>query len=196
MDGPSPLVAAEYLSTTTEGRSSWHNPAPPQRDDVQIKSARFLHLARETASVDFNSDFGIEVGYVITQPVRQLEVVCRVTDAQGNIVWTSWDTDRTSWRGRLREPGVYLSTCRVQAGLLRPGRYTVSVGAIGGRHESGSEPYYESVLAFDISQIGYPLNKERVGIVTPLLHWEVVRLEKPADAGLATDPVPNSIVRS
>jgi lipopolysaccharide transport system ATP-binding protein len=190
MDGPSSSVAAEYLSTTTEGRSGWQNLDPPQRDDVQVRSARLLRRERETTSVDFNSDFEIEVGYVISRPVRQLEVVCRVTDAQGNIVWTSWDTDRTSWRGRLREPGVYLSTCRVQSELLRPGGYTVSVGAIGGWHESGGEPYYESVLAFDVSQVGYPLNKERVGIVTPLLDWRVARVDKRVDAELATDRVP------
>jgi lipopolysaccharide transport system ATP-binding protein len=192
MDGPSTSVAAEYLSATTEGRSSWLNPSPPEHDDVQIRSARLLNLERETSSVDFNSEFEVEIGYTITRSVRQLEVVCRVTDAQGNVIWTSWDTDKTSWRGRLREPGVYTSTCKVQPRLLRPGRYTVSVAAIGGHHQSAGEPYYESVLAFDISQIGYPLNKERVGIVAPLLDWEVVRLEK-TDSALAA-PVSDSML--
>jgi lipopolysaccharide transport system ATP-binding protein len=190
MDSSSSSVAAEYLRTAAEGRSSWQNPNPPEHDDVQVTSARLLRRQRETTSVDFTSDFEIEVGYIISRPVRQLEVVCRVTDVQGNIVWTSWDTDTTSWRGRSREPGVYLSTCRVSAGLLRPGRYTVSVGAIGGRHETGGEPYYESVLAFDLSQIGYPLNKERMGIVTPLLDWKVVRVDTRVGPELTTDSVP------
>ena len=190
MDGPSISVAAEYLRTAAEGCSSWQNPDIPAHDDVQVTSARLLRRDRETDFVDFNSDFEIEVGYTITRPVRQLAVLCRVTDAQGNIVWTSWDTDTTSWRGQLREPGVYLSTCRVQPGLLRPGRYTVGVGAIGGYHQTGGEPYYETVLAFDLSPIGYPLSKERMGIITPLLDWEVVRVDKRVDEGLAADRLP------
>jgi homopolymeric O-antigen transport system ATP-binding protein len=187
MDGPSAVVAAEYLRTAAEGRSSWHNLDPPEHADVQVTSARLLRREHETTSMDFTSDFEIEVGYTITNPVRELVVLCRMTDVQGNIVWTSWDTDTTLWRGRSREPGVYLSTCRVPAGLLRPGRYTVSVGSIGGRHESGGEPYYESVLAFDLSPIGYPLNKERMGIVTPLLDWDVVRVDNRVDAEFSTD---------
>jgi len=190
LDGPSSSVAAEYLEATSEGRSSWLNPDPPQHDDVQIRSARLLLLQRETSSVDFNSEFEIEIGYTITKSVRQLEVVARVTDAQGNIIWTSWDTDNTSWRGRVREPGAYISRCEVQPGLLRPGRYTVSVAAIGGHHQGGSEPYYESVLAFDVSPIGYPLNKERMGIVTPVLEWSILRVDcTDGAAKMETNPV-------
>jgi lipopolysaccharide transport system ATP-binding protein len=190
LDGPSSSVVAAYLHISAEGRSSWQNPEPPEHDDIQITSARLLRRDRETITVDFSSDFEVQVGYTITRSVRQLEVLCRMTDAQGNIVWTSWDTDATSWRGRPREPGVYLSTCRVPSGLLRPGRYTVGAGAIGGHHETGGEPYYESVLAFELSPVGYPLNKERMGIVTPLLDWEVVRVDKTVGAQMETNHVP------
>jgi lipopolysaccharide transport system ATP-binding protein len=188
MDGPSSSVAAEYLRSATEGNSIWQNPNPPEHDDIRVTSARLLRGERETTTVDFNSDFEVEVGYVITQPVRQLVVLCRMTDVQGNIVWTSWDTDKTCWRGLSRDRGVYLSTCRVAAGLLRPGRYSVSVGAIGGHHEAGSEPFYESALAFDVSPVGYPLNKERMGIVTPVLDWNVVRVDRTIGAQMETNP--------
>jgi homopolymeric O-antigen transport system ATP-binding protein len=192
MDGPASSVVAEYLRTTAEGCPSWKNPDPPQHDDVQVTSARLLLRDRETMSVDFTSDFEVEVGYVIARRVRELVVLCRMIDTQGNVVWTSWDTDKTSWRGLARERGVYLSTCKVTAGLLRPGRYTVTVGAIGGYHEAGSEPIYDSVLAFDVSPVGYPLNKERIGIVTPLLDWEVAQADKRVGAEVATDPVPGT----
>jgi hypothetical protein len=62
------------------------------------------------------------------------------------------------------------------------------VGAIGGHHEAGSEPFYESVLAFDVSPVGYPLNKERMGIVTPVLDWNVERVDTTNGAQMEANP--------
>ena len=75
----------------------------------------------------------------------------------------------------MREPGSYVSICKMPGALLRPGRYRLSVGAhIGSIKVFG---YYENVLAFDISEVGYCLNLNRGGIVTPLLAWDIRRAE-------------------
>jgi lipopolysaccharide transport system ATP-binding protein len=189
MEGPSMSVVAAYLPSAAEGRAAWQNPEPPDRDDVQVTSARLLLAGEETTTVDFGSDFEIEIGYTLKLQARHLAVLCRMTDVQGNVVWTSWDTDTTLWRGRLRDPGTYLSTCKVPAGLLRPGRYSVSVGSIGAGYLMRGQSYYEAVLSFEVSPVGYPLNQERMGIVTPLLDWDVAEVGAEMNSQLAADAV-------
>jgi lipopolysaccharide transport system ATP-binding protein len=189
MDGTSMSVVAAYLPSAAEGCAAWQNLEPPDRDDVQVTSARLLLAGQEATTVDFRSDFEVEIGYTLNRKARHLAVLCRMTDVQGNVVWTSWDTDTTLWRGRLRDPGTYLSTCKIPAGLLRPGRYSVSVGSIGAGYLTRGHSYYEAVLCFEVSPVGYPLNQDRMGIVTPLLDWDVAQVGAEMNSELAADAV-------
>lgn len=168
-------VVGSYLLSETAARSTWTNlSASCSGIEVQLQSVRVLCDDHQpSAVVRFDRPFQLEIKYRVIKPVRDLSILCRLTDSQGNIVWTVWDTDTTDWKGQIREPGTYLSICKIPAGLLRPGRYLLSVGA----HISNVKlfDYHENVLAFDVSEMGYPLNPDRIGIITPLLAWEIKR---------------------
>ena len=180
LDDASSSVVSSYLSSGTQTSSTWnrnHSSIEASADNIQIKSARVLSTDNEpTAVVNFGSQFKIEIAYEITHPVTNLSMLCRVTDSQGNVVWTSWDTDTTDWKVRAREPDCYLSVCKVPACLLRPGRYYLSVGGFGDVRMKQPH-YHENVLAFDVSEVGYHLNLDRRGVITPLLEWEVKRID-------------------
>jgi len=177
LDGPSSTVVSAYLSTGTQNLSFWVNPSySPGLSEFQVKQVRLLSLHNQLVSdISFHSAFKMELTYEAMQPIKGLALICRLTDSQGTVVWTSWDTDGDGWNGTHVTPaGSYLSTCKLPARLLRPGRYFISIGACSSKERFD---YHENVLAFDISEFGYPLNSGRMGVVTPILEWNTRQLQ-------------------
>jgi hypothetical protein len=125
-----------------------------------------------TSVVEFNKQFKVEIAYEVFKPLRNVAILCRITDSHGNIILTSRDTDTTDWDDRVREPGQYLSICQVPGALLKPGRYLLSIGA---RTMDRNIEFLDGVLTFDVSEVGSRLNSGRIGIIAPLLRWEVNR---------------------
>ncbi len=179
LDGPASQVVADYLSSSGTERFIWINHAfdPLSQVSVQFESARVLSSENHpTAVVDYDRPFRIEIGYELRSPLRSLAVVFRLMDAIGNIIWTSWDSDQTGWRNAdVRDAGTYLSTCTVPAGLLKPGPYHLILEAFTPETHFAR---HENVLTLEISEVGYPFKPERQGIITPLLRWDVRRIEE------------------
>jgi lipopolysaccharide transport system ATP-binding protein len=174
--GDPSAVIAEYLSDSARAQSTWVNPSDGAgKQETRIESVRILTAAGDPSSaVSFDREFRIEIGYQVIYPTRNLTVLCRLTDCRGTVIWTSWDTDSTHWNGLIREPGRYLSVCHVPGSLLRPGQYFVSVAA----YVRGVKvlDIHEGALSVDVSEVGFRMNPERVGVITPVLRWEVVPL--------------------
>ena len=108
-------------------------------------------------------------------PVAWTEITTSTTSVIDGMLGT-WDTDTTKWDGRVRDPGRYLSICKAPGGLLKPSHYHLSVGLVLDRKTLAD--YHEHVLRFEVSQIGYLLNPNRLGIITPLLEWDVKRIDE------------------
>lgn len=174
-------VVASYLSPQAVSRSIWTNPCNSScSQEAQVKSVCVLSMDnRPTSVVEFDKQFKVEIAYDVFHTIRNLCVLCRLADMQGNIIWTSWDSDTTDWNARVKQPGRYLSICKIPKCLLKPGTYLLSteVGVFNGKGFG----YYENVLAFDVSEVGYHLNANRLGAITPLLEWEVKRIGAPLE---------------
>lgn len=175
--GPSSEVVASYLLSEGGNDAEWTNSAfPDAASQTEIKSARILSQDnRPTAVHAFDESFQIEIGYEIINPIRGQAIACQLTDLQGNNLIISYDTDTTVWNGQYRERGNYTSTCKVPGGLLRPGRYLLSVSARSPKisRSSGKITEHINVLAFEISEQGFPFSGSVRGIFTPLLEWQV-----------------------
>jgi len=177
LTGPSSDVVAAYLSSGTEGCAVWSSSSTePRNIEAQLKSARILSVDNQpTAVVDFDSPFKVEIAYDVIDPVRDLSVTYQLLDSQGNLVFEAMDTDMPEWKGRVREPGQYLAVCKVPARLLKPGRYYVSLASFIEYIKIIERQ--EGVLAFDVSEVGYLLNPGRLGVVSPVLEWEVNQVD-------------------
>ncbi len=174
--GPSTEVVSAYLSSSIgdDVKSSWFtDSSKPNHAEVRFSSARLLSVDEQPLSVvRFDSAFFVEIAYAVTVPIRDLSVSYKVHDTQGNLVFEAMDTDMPEWKGRVREPGQYRSICEVLPSFLKPGRYRISLGSFV-EHVKMIEKQ-ESVLSFDVSEVGYPLNPGRLGIVSPVLQWKVI----------------------
>lgn len=185
-DGPAEEVVAAYLQSTVRASAEWKNPDPAARRGFRFRSVRILSAERRTAAVvPFTSPFHIELGYELQVPLRDLSIIYRLTDAVGNIIWHSSDTDVSGRRATAIPAGHYRSVCAAPPHVLRPGAYTVHITAYSG-HLWLCE--HENVVTFEVSEVGYTLKSPRRGAITPLLPWETYAEEGPdgqGDAGRA-----------
>lgn len=175
--GPASEVVAAYLSAVvdTELRSSWSDDSfSSNHSECKFRSARLLSIEKQSMTiVHFDCPFLIEISYDVTVSIRDLSVACQVFDFQGNLVFESMDTDMLEWKGRVREPGPYRSVCEILPSFLKPGRYSVTIVSFVEKVKIIER--VENVLLFDVSEVGYPLNPDRLGIVSPVFVWEVSR---------------------
>jgi lipopolysaccharide transport system ATP-binding protein len=177
--GSATEVVTSYLASTTGSYANGTQMSSAHRVSgklpVQVTAVHVLAENDQPAMiVRFDTGFKVRIGYQVHESIRSLSVVCRLTDALGHVVWTSWDTDTTDWNARNRPAGQYASVCTVPGGIIRPGSYSLSIGFTNNQTVFD---LYENVFAFEISEIGYPLNTDRMGIVTPLLHWQVEHMQ-------------------
>jgi lipopolysaccharide transport system ATP-binding protein len=179
MSGSPQDIIAKYLSQGTTGMAEWVN----QIDDsltyqeVVFRSVRILSEMGEPSSVfEFDSSMNIEIKYVINNTVKNLTICYQLYNSQGIIVYESLDTDIPEYQGIVREKGSYKSTCHIAKSFLLPDRYTVSVSAFIDKVKLIA--IHESILTFDISEVGYTLNPERLGVVAPVFEWKVKRLHE------------------
>lgn len=175
-EGAAEAVVSSYLKAGTSGHSMWRPVnQDPLKTHIKMLGARLVDSTNGNPIVisRFDNPPQIEIQYEVWRASRNIAILYRITDAQGNTIYASRDTDNPDWRGRLREAGTYLSASRMPR-FLKPGRYTISVGVTEGPRRMDT---YENVLSFDVSTEGcnvYP-NENRRGLILPVLEWEVMQ---------------------
>jgi len=167
-------VVESYLKSDSVELGEWQNPSPPSNGlEFHTHWARVLSSNNQvTDTINYTDGFSVEISYNVLQSIQDSSVFFRLHDSQGNVLWTTWDTDTASLDGSIREPGRYMSKVTIPGSLVKPGQYTVTVGTLI-KHFRAIEKY-ENVLQFQVSEVGYTLTP-RVGVITPLFDWKVTK---------------------
>ncbi|MBW4575272.1 MAG: ABC transporter ATP-binding protein [Aphanothece sp. CMT-3BRIN-NPC111] len=173
MEGQTSDVVAKYLSNQSNVTYEWHN-----YEKLSLENEAKITYAKVVASgnnlggiVSFDEDFSIEIEYEITTKLEDAVVFIRLTDALGTVVLTTWDTDKTNSRGKVRHPGKYSCVCKIPGFLLKPGYYSVTIG-VNIPNVRGLDRH-DNIIGFEISTLGFNLSQGRLGVITPLLDWQV-----------------------
>ncbi len=174
-DGDADTIVSEYLNAGTSNHASWHGDEDrgTVNTSIQLHGARLLDMTdgAPTTFCDFNKPLEIEIEYEIHTASPSVSMLARIIDSQGNVVFTTRDTDTTGLRGQVRKKGRYISKCKMPS-FLKPGRYHLTIGANDGPPRLTD--MYENILGFDVTEIGGGVNfHQRVGVTTPLLEWNV-----------------------
>jgi lipopolysaccharide transport system ATP-binding protein len=171
------------LNTTTTGK--WARPvSAASSGTVDILSARVVcERGVELAVVEADRPWFVEVRYRVCDAVRDCAVLARFITADGTIVLTSWDTDSDAAR-EPRQPGSYWTRCKLPPHLLRPGKYSVAIGAYS--YRVGLLDFWQDAFSLEVSRVGYQLNDDRQGVVTPILEWT-----RGSETGMPPSPAPS-----
>lgn len=118
----------------------------------------------------------IEVEYRLNAPVSGLRVGIYLLSTQGDLIFTSFDTDdqQRYERHAMRQAGHYTSRCQVPADWLNEGRYVLGVNASVFRVRRYFQD--EHALAFNVDATGAPgmqWVEQRTGLLRPRLSWRI-----------------------
>lgn len=173
-DGTPVDVVSRYLSSTVTAGATWSaDGAIGDARELSLLAAKVRDASGQHAAIRFDQPFLVDVSYRVNEPIRNASVLLRITDLSGNIVFTSWETDSGPAEPTNRSPGVYVSSCTIPKTLLKPSRYWLSIGVLS---NGRGLDYREYVLAFDVVPVEGGLNSDRVGVVSPVLDWQTLRM--------------------
>jgi hypothetical protein len=129
---------------------------------------------RQVSAVRFDEQFRVDVSYRVDHVVENAAVLVSFMDLAGNLIFESWDTDSGANGFAVRSPGTYRSSCLVPRTLLKPGRYWLNLAA----HIPNRKVFErrDHVLAFDVLPVEGGATTDRLGLLSPVLNWEIRRL--------------------
>ena len=179
MIGTPDEVVREYLSTgaASNRELTWPARTGPGSSELTLSSARLLDMDGQVdGALATGNDLFLEVGYGVHKDISNLRIALTLYTEDGIEVLTSSDFHNYGKR-RHREPGQYVSVCRIPGGLLNVGRYLISINA-----EVPTVACFvrDIRIPFEIEELtanhlGISLRGRPGGVVHPDLDWQVTR---------------------
>jgi lipopolysaccharide transport system ATP-binding protein len=132
---------------------------------------------RVVETVRSTEPFKIEVEYRLEAPISGLRLGLYMMTTQGELVFTSFDTDDPELYERfpIRPAGHYTSRCTIRPDFLNEGRYLLGLNASSYRVRRYFQD--EQALTFNVDPTGAPgmqWAESRLGPVRPRLDWQIV----------------------
>lgn len=184
MRAPTPQAVDFYLNMglAKQGERIW------ETDEVPESAAPFRPVALRVLDNQGNvvetarstEGFDIEVEYELEDMITGLRVGLYMTTTQGEIVFTTFDTDKIEIFEQLtnRPTGHYKSRCHVPANFMNEGRFIVGVNASSYRIKRYFQD--EQALTFNVDGTGAPgmhWPELRQGAIRPQLDWQIDQRE-------------------
>jgi lipopolysaccharide transport system ATP-binding protein len=175
-DGESQDVVRRYLGSLRVTRQTWtRDESDVSENPIVLDAVRVISPGSDKSGLPFDEPIAAEITYRVTREVKNARVLIQVRDANGLVVFTSWDSDATTSVETFRQPGEYSSSCTLPRSLLRPGKYEVSVGVFEPKVKLWA--MLDRVVSFEITEVGFQMNRGRIGVITPILNWNTTRLK-------------------
>lgn len=149
-------------------------PFRPVSIRIKDRHGRVVQTVRSTEPLT------VEWEYRLDAPLTGLRVGMYLSTMRGEYVFTAFDVDDAQQYERFgaRQPGHYISRCRLPADLLNEGRYSLGVNA----SSFGVRRYFmdESALSFNVDISGAPGTQWpelRHGPIRPRLEWTIEKVD-------------------
>lgn len=173
IDGKVNDVIREYLKDDQSfSQGLWTNQEVNQANEVSVERIEILNPNNE-ATTQFNFDEDIHVRMTYRTRLNRSEFVMGVAlaDAQGNDLFSSFDTDDKTLRDYRPSESNDVS-CHIPARLFKPGAYTITV--FSHKHEGfGLKTLFLVRLNIEINNVGAVAASSRMGLLQPILNWQV-----------------------
>jgi lipopolysaccharide transport system ATP-binding protein len=176
-DGSAAEAVRRYESTA-ESLAEWRRPDTlPADGDCVFSRVAILGEASREAGTTYRGDepICVEIEYSVRRPLDPCLVGARIFTAAGEYIFGTEDVDGNETANTARAAGSYRAHFAIPGHLLRPGRYTLMVGA-----HSPHRKWYELVeqaAVFDVLPTGSLATDGRNGAVCPLIKWQTEMVE-------------------
>ena len=173
VDGLVNDVIREYLQDDQAfSNGLWVSKDSNQDGEINVERIEIVNEQNQTTTL-FNFEEKIEVRITYRTSLSRSQFVMGVAlaDAQGNDLFSSFDTDDK----KLRDYAPALNnsiSCNIPARLFKPGAYTMTVFAH--KHEGfGLKTVFLVRLNIEINNVGAVAAASRLGLLQPILKWQV-----------------------
>jgi lipopolysaccharide transport system ATP-binding protein len=135
---------------------------------------------QESNELDVRLPITIDLEYVITRTLNNIELSIRIDTHDGRPVFTSQQSDFTPESLSTRSPGHYCVSIKIPAMFLMPGSYLLTIAA----HQPMVEIYdfHEHLLSFAVMETGTKYAQynqpHNVGIVMIDLPWQESKISE------------------
>jgi lipopolysaccharide transport system ATP-binding protein len=190
---PSAKAVDYYLTSgfSQTGENHWQpEEIPPEAAPFRPIALRILNPQGQIVdTVRSIEPTWIEMEYELAAPIAGLRVGIYLLTTQGELIFTSFDTDDQAQYERhgTRPTGRYKSRCLLPADTLNEGRYVIGVNASAFRLKRYFQD--EHALSFNVDAAGAPGTQwiePRQGLLRPRLTWEINRNTDEAKAHYQT----------
>ena len=178
MKAPAARAIHAYLAETSGGggEKRWAAGAAAGKTDVFRPLVLRIRNARGdvTDHLASSESFWIEIGYELSEPVRDLRVGILLSGGDGALLFCAFDTDDAARYIERRAAGTYCSRCRIPGELLNEGRFIVGINA--GIFNVGRLFQDEHVVTFNVTKTGGAGGhwaEASGGMLRPRLDWEI-----------------------
>jgi lipopolysaccharide transport system ATP-binding protein len=175
-NGPTRDVTAYYLDSSNKLYSAITWIASPERksEEIELTGVSIIQRGNATSLIDCRHPFRINIAYTNMKVVRNSRLFLLIRNAKGEPLFTTSDYDIPSDEAINRRAGEFVSTISLPGGLLKAGTYYCTVGAdIKNERIIFAE---NDVVQFEVFESEDDTSAERhgrVGMIAPLLRWEL-----------------------
>ena len=172
LDGKVNDVIRDYLQDDQSfSQGKWVNQDVEDDAEIYVECIKILNEKNESTTL-FNFDEKIDVRIKYRTELNRSEFVVGVAlaDAQGNDLFSSFDTDDETLREYVPS-SINDVTCTIPARLFKPGAYTMTV--FSHKHQGfGLKTIFLVRLNIDINNVGAIAASSRIGVLQPILNWQ------------------------
>jgi len=184
MDGETDEVISHYTNTAVRGGGEWTPetaPDPIRNEDlVRVRAARLLNDSGEVREVfTVRESIHVQIEYDLLTDMESLHVGIFLKNETEQPVIYSFDSQHNESLFKKREPGKYVSTCKIPEDLLSDGSYSVTV-----KIEDGVTYFEGRLISFEVADSKDPRGARGLWsldpqgkfpkvLIRPRLNWDV-----------------------
>ncbi len=180
MTGPTREVSGHYLDAANRLYSpiTWVSVPRGPSEEIELKQVTMQQSGTATSAFDCREPFTISVEHENKRAVRQARLFLVIRNAKGEIPFTTSDYDLPNEAALNKERGTFVSSVTIPAGLLKTGSYygTIGVDIKNERIVFVANDAF-SFEVFESADDTLAERHDRVGVVAPLLQWQIVKAE-------------------
>jgi len=167
-----------HSGINADGERQWSDQGKAPGDErVRLLTVRVLDSNQKlTSTLDLRQPFYVEIEYDVFTPLHGMQVGFSLSTFDGVIVFVAGDNEDSAWVGAIRQPGHYLSRCKIPGMLLNSGTYFLGFAS----DLRNAEILFrcDNALKLNVEQTLLPSHSHTrpAGVICPSLEWHVSKV--------------------